>query len=168
MVINRFDSMATRGRFERASALLPVTEKSVSSDGSAYAKQAVRALKYCVLSSTGRKAEAQTNLPEMLKDADDNRIETVDSLLCGGDPDSAEKLVLAGLGALNEHKREEFEEKFVRALQPILLTDDNPSAWQARWTEFRKRPAIAGAYVRLGRDLPAELLPTRDATTVGK
>ena len=168
MVINRFGLMATRGRFERASALLAVTEKSVSSDGSAYAKQAVRALKYCVLSSTGRKAEAQTHLPEMLKDADDNRIETVDSLLCASDPDTAENLVLAGLGAPDEHKREEFEEKFVRTLQPIVLTDDIPSAWQARWTEFRKRPAIAAAYERLGRDMPAELLPTRDATTLGK
>jgi tetratricopeptide (TPR) repeat protein len=165
MIINRFGIMATRGRFDRASALLAVTEKSVSSDGSAYAKQAVRALKYCVLSSTGRKAEAESDLPDMLKDADNDRIETVDSLLCAGDPDSAEKLVLAGLSAPDEQKREEFEEKFVRMLQPILLTDDNPSAWQARWTEFRKRPAIAGAYERLGRDMPAEFLPEKRVAT---
>lgn len=161
MIINRLEVLVMAGKFHDASALLPITEDSAKNDGSPYAQQLVRRLRYCVLSSTGKKDEAARQLPDLLKHADDALEPTVEGLLCAGDADAAERLVLKGLDNPDKAKRETFEEQFVRALQPVPLTNDDPSVWDNSWKVLRARPAIAAAYQRLGRDLPANLLPEK-------
>jgi hypothetical protein len=168
MIINRLEMLVTGGKFEKAATLIDATELSAKNDGNAYAQQLVRRLRYCILSSLGKKEDAAAILPDVLKHADDALQPTVDGLLCGGETDKAEQLVLQALSTADKDKREKFEELFVRALQPVLLTDDDPSVWQGRWAALRKRPAIAREYQRLGRDMPAELLPVRSAATAAK
>ena len=159
MVINRLELLVTDGKFERAAALLASAEQSASRDGSPYAQQLVRRLKYCVLAKTGRASEAAKLRGELLEKAKDAYVPTIDALLCADDVDTAEKIAVEALNAPAVEEREEFERQFVRALQPQLLTSDDPSIWQGRWDELRKRQAIAVAYQRLGRDMPKELLP---------
>lgn len=159
MIINRLEMLVTNGRFQKASGLLDATEESAKNDGSPFARQLVRRLRYCILRSTGKKDEAGQILPDMLSHADDALEPTIEGLLCAGDTDKAEELALAGLKNPDKDKREQFEDQFVRALQPVHLTEDDPSVWDNRWAALRSRPQIAAAYARLGRDLPAELLP---------
>lgn len=166
MIINRLEMLVRSGKFDEASTLLAVTEDSAKNDGNPYAQQLVRRLRYCILSSTGKKDEAARQLPDLLKHADDALEPTVEGLLCGGNDDAAEQLVLKGLDNPDRAKRETFEEQFVRALQPVPLTSDDPSVWDNSWKALRERPAIAAAYQRLGRDLPADLLPEKPSTLV--
>jgi hypothetical protein len=49
-----------------------------------------------------------------------------------------------------------FQGDFIRSLEAVPLTPDDPSGWE-RWTPLRRRRAIAAAFDRLGRDLPEEL-----------
>lgn len=159
MIINRLEMLVSAGRFEKAATLLEATERSAANDGNLYSRQLVRRLRYCTLTSLGRKDEARKGLPEMLKYAEDALQPTVEGLLCAGDTDQAEQLVLKALNSPDAAKREQFEEKLVRALQPVPLTDDDPSVWADSWKALRERPAIAAAYEKLGRDLPAQSLP---------
>jgi tetratricopeptide (TPR) repeat protein len=159
MIINRLEMLVTSGKFEKAATLIDATEESAKYDGSPFAKQLVRRLRYCILSSLGQKDAAAKVLPEVMAHADDALQATIEGLLCAGDDDKAEQLVLKGLANPDEQKRESFEEDFVHALQPVRLTGDDPSVWEDKWKELRKRPAIAAAYAKLGRDLPADLLP---------
>jgi tetratricopeptide (TPR) repeat protein len=161
MFINRLEMLTSAGKFEKAAGLLDATELSAKNDGNPYARQLVRRLRYCILSSMGRKDEAAKVLPEVLKHADDALQPTVEGLLCAGDADKAEQLVLQALDNPDEDKREFFEERFVRALQPVPLTDDDPSVWQNSWKALRQRTAIAAAFDRLGRELPSALLPEK-------
>jgi hypothetical protein len=153
MIINRLELLVSDGRFDRAMSLIKVTEASAETDGNSYGQQLVRRLKYCTLNGLGRKEEAASFLPELLKHANDAAGPTVDALVCAGQIDEAEKLALASL------KEEKFESYFVRGLQARPLTSDEPSVWAKSWQELRKRPAIAAEFDRLGRDLPAAFLP---------
>jgi tetratricopeptide (TPR) repeat protein len=168
MIINRIEDLTTDGKYERARTVLPVTEKSAADDGSDFARQLVRRLKFCILSRSGLKEEAAKVLPEMLAHANDALEPTVSGLLCGGEIDKAEKLALEGLQIADRDKRREFELDFVRALQPELLTSDDPSEWDNAWRALRQRPAIAAAYAKLGRDMPAALLAPRPKATAAK
>lgn len=159
MIINRLEMLVVAGKVDKAATLIDATEQSAKYDGSPFARQLVRRLRYCILSSLGRKDEAAKGLPDMLAHADDALQPTVEGLLCAGDVDKAEELVLKGLNSPDKEKREQFEEQFVHALQPVRLTDDDPSVWENKWKELRARPAIAAAYAKLGRDMPADLLP---------
>lgn len=161
MIINRLELLVQDGKFEQAAGLLDATEAFTKDHGSPYAKQLVRRLRYCTLSSLGKKAEASQLLPDMLAHADDAIEATVDGLLCGGEIDKAEQVAVQGLNDKDSDKREDFEADFVRALQPVPLTADDPSQWQGHWIELKRRPAIAAAYARLGRDMPADLLPPK-------
>lgn len=161
MFINRLEMLTSAGKFEKAASLLDATELSAKKDGNPYAQQLVRRLRYCILSSTGRKGEAAKVLPEMLEHADDALQPTIEGLLCAGNVDQAEQLVMKGLDNRDKDKRQSFEERFVRALQPGPLTDDDPSVWQNSWKALRQRPAIATAFDKLGRDLPSDLLPEK-------
>lgn len=161
MMINQIELMVGAGRFEKAPPLIEATAKSVVTDGSPYAQQLVRRLRYCVFMSTGKKAEAAKLVPDLMAHAKDALHATVDALLCGGDLDNAEKLVGTALKDPDEDKRQGFEEMFVRSMQPVALTSDDPSVWQGRWTTLRARPAIAAEYARLARDMPAEFLPPK-------
>jgi hypothetical protein len=151
MVINRLELLVADGKFAKAAELLPITE---ATDGSPYAKQLVRRLKYCTLSGLGRKEEAAKVLPDMLEHAKDAYHATVDGLLCAGDGDQAEKLMLTALSDDN------FQQEFVRALQPVKLTSDDPSIWDERWKQMRERPAVAKEFDRLGRDMPLNFAPS--------
>jgi hypothetical protein len=117
MIINRLEILVLGGKFDKAANLLDVTERSAKSDGSPYAQQLVRRLRYCTLSSLGRHDEAAKALPEMLKHADDALDATIGGLLCDGNFEKAEELALAGLKNPDEKKRLSFEEDFVHALQ---------------------------------------------------
>ena len=155
MIINRLELLVADGKFDKAEKLLDLSEKSAANDGSPYAQQLVRRLRYCTLSRLGRNADATKLLPDVLKHAEDARGPTVDGLVCAGELDKAEELVLSSL------KDDKFEGDFVRQLQARALTSDDPSVWQERWQALRQRPAIAAAFDRLGRDLPEEYLPPR-------
>lgn len=153
MIINRLELLVADGKFAKADELLSATETTTATDGSPYAKQLVRRLKYCTLSGLGRKEAAAKILPDLLEHAKDSYHATVDGLLCAGEADQAEKLVLTALSD------DDFQQQFVRALQPVALTSDDPSVWDKRWKELRQRPAIAKEFERLGRDMPAHLVP---------
>lgn len=164
-IINRLEMLVSTGRFEKAATLLPLTEDSAKKDGNPYAQQLVRRLRYCILSSTGKKDEAAHELADLLNHASDAPEPTVEGLLCAGNVDEAEKLALKSLSEPNQDKREHFEEQFVHALQPVPLTSDDPSVWDNSWKALRARPAIAAAYAKLGRDLPSDLLPDKPSTS---
>ena len=148
MIINRLELLVADGKFDRAAQLLDRTEASAKVAGSPYAQQLVRRLRYCTYAGLGRKADAASLMPDLLKHAKDARHATVDALLCGREFDQAERLVLEGI------EDDEFHGQLVRALQPKPLTSDDPSVWAGHWLELRKRPAVAVAYERLGRDMP--------------
>jgi hypothetical protein len=83
--------------------------------------------------------------------------------LCAREIDKAEQVTLQMLSdpMITPAKQRRFEETFVRALQPVPLTSDDPSVWTNKLAILRQRPAVAAAYARLGRDMPAEYLPVR-------
>jgi tetratricopeptide (TPR) repeat protein len=168
MIINRLEMLTEAGKFDRAAALLDVTETSAKVDGSDYARQLVRRLKYCILSSSGRKDEAAKLFPDMMAHAEDALEPTISGLVCGGEIDQAEQLALKGLGNSDEKKRLRFEEDFVRSFQPVALTSDDPSVWDGGWQILRKRPAMAAAYARLGRDMPTDLVPPKSTDAAGR
>src|SRR6185369_13356802 len=153
MKINRLELLVEDGKFEKA---LPLIEPTAKTEGSPYADQLVRRLRYCTLSSLGRKDEAAKYLPDLMKHAADAPGPTIDGLLCGGDLDKAEQVALDTLGS--KDKAAGFEKDFIRRLQAHRLTSDDPSVWQGRWQELRAKPAIKQAFDRLGRDLPPEFL----------
>ena len=153
MVINRLELLVGDGKFSKANELLAATESTSGIDGSPYAKQLVRRLKYCIASGLGRKQEAAKALPDMVEHAKDAYHASIDGLLCAGDIEQAEKLALAAMSD------DTFQEQFVRAVQPVALTSDDPSVWNNRWKELRQRPAIAKEFERLGRDMPGNLVP---------
>jgi len=159
MKINRLEFLVLDGRFEKALQLMEPTAKV---EGSPYAEQLVRRLRYCSLSQLGRTAEADKYKADLLAHASDAPGPTIDGLLCAGDLDAAERVALTGLANPDVEKRTDFEEDFVRQLQQHRLTGDDPSVWQGRWSELRKRPAITAAFDRLGRDMPESLLPTKE------
>ena len=161
MKINRLELLVAGGKFERALALLDVTEASAKADGNEYAQQLVRRLRYCTMSGLGRKDEAARLLPDVIKHAEDAPGPTIDGLICGGELDQAEKLALTSL------QKSDFEPKFVRSLQVRPLTADDPSVWSQGWEELRARPAIAREFERLGRDLPENLVPPRPPKLAG-
>jgi tetratricopeptide (TPR) repeat protein len=148
MIINRLELLVGDGKFGRALQLLDRTEASAKNDGSPYAQQLVRRLRYCTLASLGRKNDAAKLLGELLKHAKDAPHATVDGLLCAGESRRAEELIIAELDD------EEFQANVVRALQPRSLTSDDPSIWAGQWLKLRESPRIAAAYARLGRDMP--------------
>ncbi|HKN42001.1 MAG TPA: hypothetical protein VJV87_03810, partial [Sphingomicrobium sp.] len=143
--------------------LLGATEFSAKQDGSDFARQLVRRLRYCVLSSLGRKDEASSLLPEMMAHAVDAPGPTMEGLLCAGQIDKAEQLVLQTLDdpKATSIKKLGFERNIVRALQPVPLTGDSGSVWANNLTQLQGRPAIVAAYHRLGRDMPVEYLTVR-------
>ena len=163
MIINRLELLVTEGKFDKAVALLDGAEFSAKNDGSDYARQLVRRLKYCTLSSLGRKDEAAKVLPDVLAHAADAPQATVEGLLCAGDLDKAEQLTLQTLNdtKMTPARKRDFEEDFVRSLQPVPLTSDDPSVWANKLAILRQRPAVAAAYARLGRDMPPEYLPPK-------
>jgi tetratricopeptide (TPR) repeat protein len=152
MIINRLELLVGDGKFERALQLAERTEASAKSDGSPYAQQLVRRLRYCTLAALGRKDDAAKLLPGLLKHAKDALHATVDGLICAGEYAQAEALVIAEL------EDEEFQAQIIRSLQPKPLTSDDPSIWAGRWLQLRGRPQIAAAYERLGRDMPEPLV----------
>lgn len=154
MKINRLELLVADGRYEKA---LPLVEPTARTEGSPYAEQLVRRLRYCVLSGLGRKEEAAGFRAEMLKHADDAPHATIDGLLCAGEIEEAERVSLAAL-RMTGVKKDSFAGDFVRQLQPVALTSDDPSVWQGRWQELRARPAIKREFDRIGRDMPAEFL----------
>jgi hypothetical protein len=154
MKINRLELLVSDGKFDRA---LPLIEPTAKVPGSPYAMQLVRRLRYCTMSGLGQKEEAAKLLPELLKYSSDAPSPTIDALLCAGQIDEAEKLALAAL------KKDEFQSEFVRELQSGPLTSDDPSVWSTGWKALRQRPAVAAEFDRLGRDMPAELLPPAKA-----
>jgi hypothetical protein len=161
MIINHLEMLVSDGKYELALRLLDGAEASAKKDGSDYARQLVRRLRFCTMVGLGRRAEAEKIRPDLIAHAGDAYHATIDALLCAGDMGEAERISLAALHDSNDEKRKSFEEDFVRALQPVPLTSDDPSKWQGRWTELRKRPEISREYDRLGRDMPADLLPPK-------
>ena len=163
MIINRLEMLASSGNFEKAATLVAETEASAKADGSDYARQLVRRLQYCISSRLGRKAEAAAIRPVMLEHADDSLEATIGGLLCAGDTDAAASLTLKTLAdsKMDAAKLQEFEKDFVSDLQPVALLSDDPSVWDNAWRDLRKRPDIAKEFDRLGRDMPAELLPEK-------
>ena len=150
MKINRLELLVGDGKFEQA---LPLLEPTAKVEGSPYAYQLVRRLRYCTMFGLGRKDEAASLLPEVMAHSKDAISATIDALLCGGRIGEAETLALASL------ENEEFQEDFVRQLQAHNLTSDDPSVWTSGWRALRQRPAIAAKFNQLGRDLPEQFLP---------
>lgn len=159
MKINRLDRLVLDGKYERA---LPLIEPTAATRGSPYAAQLVRGLRYCVLSALGRKPQADSHLPEMLKHSADAAHATIDSLLCAGEVDRAEQLALQSL-RLTGPKKDSFEQSLVRQLQTVALTSDDRPVWRNRWNLLKARPAIRREFDRLGRDMPSEFLVPRDS-----
>jgi tetratricopeptide (TPR) repeat protein len=147
MFINRVEFLVQDGRFSDALPLIGLAEKEQKSP---YAEQLLRRLRYCALMRLDRKSEAAALRAELLSRAKDAKGPTIDGLVCTGELDEAEKL------ALQHIEDESFQEDFVRSLQRVPLTSDDPSVWGG-WASLRQRPAISAAFEKLGRDLPQEL-----------
>ena len=152
MIINRLELLVGDGKFDRADPLLDQAEATAKTYGNPYAQQLVRRLRYCTAVRLKRKAEAERLFADVLKHAADARHATVNALLCAGEVDKAEELAIASLA------EEDFQAALVQSLQPRPLTSTDPSFWSARWSELAKRPRIAAAYAKFGRDMPAELI----------
>ena len=150
--INRLELLVSGGRFAQALPLLDLTEASARDDGNDYARQLVRAYKYCAMSGLGRADEAAKLLPDLMKHAADARSPTIDGLLCAGKLDEAEKFTLVSVA------EDAFESAFVRNLQRDRFTSDKLSTWARGWKALRQRPAIAKEFERLGRDMPEAFL----------
>lgn len=153
MIINRLLLLVADGKFDRAMSLMSKAESSAKEDGNARSQQMVRKSKYCTLSQLGQHDDATRLLPELLKHADDAPGATVSALVCAGQLEAAERLILASL------KDEDFERYFVRSMQANPLTADYATVWDKGWKELRQRPAIAKEFERLGRDMPERYLP---------
>jgi len=153
MRINRLGALVKTGKLDRAVALFETTEASAKSDGNDYARQLVRRLKFCTFSRLGRKDEAAAVLTDLLDHAGDAPGPTLDALLCGGQFDEAEKLVLS------RPTKVRFELQFVITLQTKPSSLSAPPIWQSERLQFRQRPAIAAEFDRLGRDLPEQFMP---------
>lgn len=150
MKINRLHYLVSDGKFDKALPLLVPAEKL---PGSPYAMQLIRRMKFCVFNGVGRKDEAAKLLPEILDHAKDSYITTVDALICAGQRDQAEKLMLSAL------TDEDFQSDFVSQMQPVPLQRERRSIWSDGWNQLRKRPALVREFERLGRPMPAEFLP---------
>jgi tetratricopeptide (TPR) repeat protein len=148
MKINRLYYLVSEGKFDRALALLESTEKV---PGSAYAKQLVRRMRYCILRNVDRSDEAAKFLPQVLEHAKDSYDSTIEALICAGDLDQAEKIVLTAL------VDEDFQSSFVSEMQPVPLEPERSSIWSKGWEELRKRPALVKEFERLGRPMPSGL-----------
>jgi len=152
MLINRVELLVGDGKYAQA---LPLIEEAQTVRGSPYAEQLLRRLRYCSLVRLGRPADAAKLRGDLMAHAKDARAATVDGLICAGEADAAEQMVLANLGD------DDFQEDVIRGLQQVPLTADDPSVWDG-WQVLRQRPAVAAAFARLGRDLPAGLrLPAK-------
>ena len=152
MIINRLEVLVQEGRYEQAARLLDATWKSAEDDGSPYARQLVRRLRYCTMIGLGRTEEAESGFQEMMQHAEDARHATIDGLLCGGKDAEAEDLILANVD------KEDFQKDFILSLQPQPMSSSDPSKWEKQWRRLRDRPSIAASYERIGRDLPARFL----------
>ncbi len=159
MVIDRVEGLVNHGRFTKAEPLLADMEIWARDHGSPYAQQLVRQVKLCTYASLGRKGDAAKVLPELLSHVDDALQPSVDALLCAGEVENAEQVAMHGFTLADIRKRETFEDEMIGSLQPADLISGDRPVWQARWDEFKKRPAIGVIYWKLGRDLPAELVP---------
>jgi tetratricopeptide (TPR) repeat protein len=153
MRINRLGALVNTGKFEQAIDLLEATEASAKVEGNDYARQLVRRLKFCALSRLGRKQEAAVALTDLLEHAGDAPAPTVDALLCGGQFQEAEKLVMS------RPSKGRFEVRLVITLQTRPSSLSAPPPWLAERIEFRRRPAISAEFDRLGRDLPEQFMP---------
>ncbi len=149
MFINRVEKLVQAGKFAEALPLIAVSEKEPKN---LYAEQLLRRLRYCATKRLGRDAEAARLRPTMIEHVRDAPGPTIDGLLCTGEIEEAEKVALASLDD------ERFQVDFVRNLQKAPLTSSDASVWGG-WSALRTRPAVAAAFDRLGRDLPAEYLP---------
>jgi tetratricopeptide (TPR) repeat protein len=161
MIINRLNRLVAAGKLQEATTLLEATDEATKSESSAYGRQLFRQLDYCVLTRTGKADEAAKVLTDMLAHSKDAFQPTLDGLLCAGDVANAEKLSLQALDSSDKAQREGFEKDFVWAMQPVPLTGDVPTVWASAWKELRRHSAIAAVYAKLGRDLPADLLPDK-------
>jgi tetratricopeptide (TPR) repeat protein len=145
MKINRLELLVADGKFAQA---MPLVEPTAKTEGSPYADQLVRRLRYCTLYGLGKVTEAEQFYRELMTHSKDAIGPTIDGLICARKIDEAEKLALASLD------EEDFQEGFVRNLQATTLTSDDPSIWTKGWQELRRRPAIAARFEQLGRDMP--------------
>lgn len=150
MKINRLELLVEDGKFADA---LPLIEPTAKVEGTSYAGQLVRRLRYCTFHGLGRIAEANALLPELMAHKQDAVGATVDGLLCAGRMEDAERLVLESLDD------PDLQEELLRRLQVKLLTSDDPSVWTKGWLELRRRPAVAARFEQLARDLPEQFLP---------
>lgn len=153
MFINRVETLVQTGKFASALPLIAQAEKEPKN---AYAEQLLRRLRYCAMTRTGQAAAAARLRPVMMAHAKDAPGATIDGLLCAGEADEAEKVALSRLDD------EQFQADFVRNLQKVPLTAGDASAWGG-WGSLRNRPAMAAAFARLGRDMPADYLPPKAA-----
>ncbi len=149
MFINRVEKLVQNGKFAAALPLIAVAEKEPRN---AFADQLLRRLRYCATMKVGQTEAAARLRPAMLEHTKDAPGATIEGLLCAGETDEAEKI------ALSQIDDESFQSDFVRNLQKEPLTASDASVWGG-WSALRSRPAIAAAFHRLGRDLPAEYLP---------
>ena len=153
MKINRLAALVRTGRYSEASQLITLTEESAISQGNDYARQLVRRLKLCIFHRIGRTAEATALLAEMKAKAADAPAATVEGLLCIGDIDAAEKVVLDTLSGNDDHA------SMLLELQRRPLDSDDPSEWRKSWQDLRGRPAVSAAFDKVGRDLPDAMYP---------
>lgn len=153
MFINRVEKLVQAGKFADALPLIAVAEKEPKN---AYAEQLLRRLRYCATARTGQAAEAAKLRSAMMAHVKDAPAPTIEGLLCTGEVDEAEKIALS---KLND---ELFQDQFVRNLQKVPLSAGDASVWGG-WGLLRARPAMATAFARLGRDLPADYLPPKFA-----
>jgi len=151
--INRLEVLLSDGRYEK---VIPLLDSTAKVNGSPFAYQLIRQIRYCAVSNVSGKKGAAKYLSDLLTHASDSFDATVDALVCAGDLEEAEKVALNGLAQTDSAERAYFEAHFVRDLQVRSWDGYGVNAWHDRWQDFRKRPAIAAAFARLGRDLPEE------------
>ena len=151
--INRLEVLLSDGRYDK---VIPLLDSTAKVKGSPFAYQLIRQIRYCAVVNVSGSNAAAKYLPDLLTHASDSFDATVDALVCAGDLKDAEKVALEGLAQTDPAERAYFEAHFVRDLQIRSWDGYGVNAWHDRWQNFRKRPAIAVAFTRLGRDLPEE------------
>lgn len=148
LVINRLELLVANRNFDKAMALLPDTERQVSTKGSGYAKQLVRRLKICALAGMGKLPDAVALVPELEKNTNDAEGATVEGLMCAGKIEAAKALAIKILDDKDSHG------EALASMQHGPLATSDPSLWDGYWLDLRKDPLVEAAFQRAGRDLP--------------
>jgi len=155
MVINRLSDLVQSGNWTRALALDTEAGTLAAEYGSPYAQQLVRTYSLCAR-HRGQSGGDTTALLATVKDKSaDAPLATMDAMICIGQLDAAETLLVEALGS------EQWRDSAIETMQPAAAraVPANPTVWDQGRETLEKRPAVQAAFGKVGRILPERFWP---------